>query len=753
MQRRVAVCKIGTPTRIRICTMRIHLFIKPLLAVRRKMKLKNTIKILSIFLAVIIALVTLPLSVLAITSEEYVMGNNEETPNNIKPETNVGEVLTELNTEETEYELDFLELETEICDDEFEEDDLGLSAPPLEDIGQTLDPNAVPVGIIDGVYEIENIGNPDFYIAVEGNYAVEGYRLLQKAYSGSTPLTNFTRSSLFKISKAPGATDRYIIRSMLNNRLSIGVQGSKLVTTIIEADDSLVPASSTFTITFESGGFVIKPYGSSTVVAAPNSNASGDAGVPNSYISVSFASSAGTRGKWSLTRYSGEAKSGFTATRTASMGDGLVKGTSGNLWVKSWSTVIGANTVYVSVTSATSNMVSSVWNDTAGRATITGLKCGDFKMKAEIYVGSSNTAAYAGTYSYTVIPDIVGDTAFVQNAATGKYMEVESASTSNGGIVQQWSFHTQSQMNWIFELGGGGYFKIKCVNSSKYLGVDSSDTSKVKQYSTVTDYTLWKLVETSNGVYKISCKASALSGKVLTTPASTSGNGVDLTMLSYVSDSDYKDEWKIIAFPMDVSLIALPETYDRSSYFSDILDSLKNIEYDRSYDNHIIVNSINDSQIVMTKTELLQYMESSKITLIRTHGNRTGIRAGDALLTTTDLSALSSNYFDFSELIIYGACSTASGGINDSGNFVNMTISKGARTVIGFEDSVYAGGCNQWCQTFFEYYTAYYNVDGKTIEDVCIATDLIMQSHRLYSNTDGTITLANYVVAGEITYP
>ena len=83
------------------------------------------------------------------------------------------------------------------------------------------------------------------------------------------------------------------------------------------------------------------------------------------------------------------------------MGDGLVKGTSGNLWVKSWSTVIGANTVYVSVTSATSNMVSSVWNDTAGRATITGLKCGDFQMKAEIRSGSSQTYIYSGAYSYT----------------------------------------------------------------------------------------------------------------------------------------------------------------------------------------------------------------------------------------------------------------------------------------------------------------------------------------------------------------
>ena len=136
-------------------------------------------------------------------------------------------------------------------------------------------------------------------------------------------------------------------------------------------------------------------------------------------------SAADDRGKWKFTAYTGNTQYGFSATRTASMGDGLVKGKTGNLWIKAWSTVIGANTAYLSVTPSTSSIASSVWDAYSGGATITGLKCGDFQMKAEIRSGSSRTATHTGAYNYTVIPDIVGDTAFVQNVATGKYIDLE----------------------------------------------------------------------------------------------------------------------------------------------------------------------------------------------------------------------------------------------------------------------------------------------------------------------------------------
>ena len=204
-----------------------------------------------------------------------------------------------------------------------------------------------------------------------------------------------------------------------------------------------------------------------------------------------------------------------------------------------------------------------MWDAYSGGATITGLKCGDFQMKAEIRSGSSQTATHTGAYNYTVIPDIVGDTAFVQNVATGKYIDLEQVNYVPTDIVQQWSFHGGTQSQWIFELGGSGYFKIKSVKTGKYIGVDSSDTSKVKQYSTVTDYTLWKIGETSSRNYKFACKALESSGKVLCAPTITSGDGADLTMLVYGDNSSYGDEWNVYS----VSYIATVNNFYDKGYY------------------------------------------------------------------------------------------------------------------------------------------------------------------------------------------
>ena len=108
-----------------------------------------------------------------------------------------------------------------------------------------------------------------------------------------------------------------------------------------------------------------------------------------------------------------------------------------------------------------------------------------------------------------------------------------------------------------------------------------------------------------------------------------------------------------------------------------------------------------------------------------------------------------------SELVIYGVCSTAEGG-KTAENIVSTTVAAGARTVIGFENSVYSIGCNRWCAKFFEYYQRHYNDSTVSIYDVCYYTDLYMQQDEYYEGykADGTlISLANYVVAGEQDYP
>lgn len=510
------------------------------------MKRTLKMKVLSFALAFITAVMLFPYGTLT----AYAVNEVTEADENLVNEPLIEENDTATATEPENSTSAPAEEETEIFYDEYEIENTAMSAPPMTQIGGSAGPSDLgplePVVLPDGVYEIENVGNDNYYMTVENNYAVAGYRMVQQNYSSNTPLTNFSRSSLFKVSRV-GNTNQYVIRSMLNNRMSFNtgtdIDINKFSTGYINTNDSNV--NTTYTILQSGGVYTIHPYGSTSVLAAPNTTVSGENDPAAAQLILSTSSAAGNRGKWKFTAYTGNIKYGTERTQTGGLSNGLVKGKTGTVWIKGWSTVIGANTAYMAVDSGYTNIASSTWDAYAGGATITGLKCGDFKLRAEIRSDPSTTATHTNSYTYTVIPDIAGDVAYVQNVGTGRYMEVDSGLLSDGGIVQQNAFGTHAKMQWIFELGGGGYFKIKNVNSGKYLGVDSSDTTKVKQYTTVTDYTLWKLTETSNGRYKISCKASALSGKVLSTSTSTSGNGADLTMLAHVNDLDYRDEWYI----------------------------------------------------------------------------------------------------------------------------------------------------------------------------------------------------------------
>lgn len=560
------------------------------------MKRTLKMKVLSFALAFITAVMLFPYGTLT----AYAV--NEETEADAD-ENLVNEPLIEENDTATATEPENstsapVEEETEIFYDEYEIENTAMSAPPMTQIGGTAEPNALTV-LPDGVYEIENVGNDNYYMTVENNYAVAGYRMVQQNYSSNTPLTNFSRSSLFKVSRI-GNTNQYVIRSMLNNRMSFttgtDIDINKFSTGYINTNDSNV--NTTYTILQSGGVYTIHPYGSTSVLAAPNTTVSGENDPAAAQLILSTSSAAGNRGKWKFTAYTGNIKYGTARTQTVSMSNGLAEGKNGTVWIKGWSTVIGANTPYMSVESGYTDIAISTWDDYAGGAIVTGKKSGDFRLKAEIRTDPSTAATHTNLYTYTIIPDIVDSTAFIQNVGTGRYVDLEQVNYIPTDIVQQWSFHGGTQSQWIFELGGNGYFKIKSVKTDKYIGVDSSDTTKVKQYTSITDYTLWKLTETSNGRYKISCKASALSGKVLSVPSGTSTNGADLTMLSYTSDSDYIDEWRVGVFVATLNIkLYTDEAYQKrfEDYSSKIPSSMMAIREKYLFDFQILIkySSIN----------------------------------------------------------------------------------------------------------------------------------------------------------------
>ncbi len=128
-----------------------------------------------------------------------------------------------------------------------------------------------------------------------------------------------------------------------------------------------------------------------------------------------------------------------------------------------------------------------------------------------------------------------------------KNFVISPTSTSEGGIVQQWALHSMAHMKWVIQHvpNSNGYVRMLCYNSGLYLGIDSSNTSLIKQYSAENDYTLWKIERSTAGNLIFKCKATESSGVAMSVPLDNGANGADLVNIAYTSDTNYRDEWAL----------------------------------------------------------------------------------------------------------------------------------------------------------------------------------------------------------------
>ena len=492
------------------------------------MKTKKGLKLLSILLVLCTIMLYLPNNIIIVSA------NQPEEPDYSE------ETFCE-DSDESEADIGFIGEMTEIPSQGGDTAEI-LS---IDFVNATLFDGGI-YGVSDGVYAFENIGNAGLWMDIQQDKYMPGYHMQQYAANGN-PVQTFDRSCLFKITRR-GSTNSYIIRSMLNNRLTFYFSGNDVLTKEIPPNDADVSVYDTFKLEYNPVDkcFVIKPYSSSNVVAAKNTTASGTAGEPNSNLIMSTESSSGNQARWRLYRYTGETKSGVIPVFSPSTTSGaLIENNTYNVNIVTWTTEIGKNTPYALVHPDSQGMATGIWDASTCTLTLTTEKAGPFKLRTIIRADGTTTAFRTFYGNYPIIPDVVGDTTFVKNVGTGKYIDIEGPSTANNAIIQQWQFNGKDQSKWLFEVQTGGYFRIKSLYSNKYIGVDSTATTVVRQYDASSDYTLWRFAETASGTYKLICKAIEASGNVLAVPLNANSNGTDLTIVPYTDDTNYKDEWSL----------------------------------------------------------------------------------------------------------------------------------------------------------------------------------------------------------------
>ena len=487
---------------------------------RKENYMKKKFKLLAIILTVLITVLCLPVNALASDISEP----DESSSTEVSSEASESSAETTVETETMIFE--FTEEEAPPINSRMIGDGEVDLNPPAEEYPYARITSAE---IPEGVYSLQNLGSGK-WMSVELNATSIDYNI-QQISSTTNPASTFTRACLFKISK--NSDGQYIIRLMTNNRLTLGLSGTDIVTEEISPIDSEVDESQTFTIACISGNYVICPTEETSAVSANGS------AVIN--LVLRSLAQAGNYAHWKLYKYNGAHKSSTTVYYTVSWETtGISVGTTGYLSNKTWSTHINANYPYMCVANGYEDMMSCDWEEDIYKMKFTALSPGKVRINTQILVGDSNTVQHSGYAIFQVIPQ--EGTYLIRNNGTTKYVDIEGPSVNEGALIHQWEYSEKASRRWIIEhvSGGEGYVRIKSEHSNKYLGVDSTDTTVIKQTSAQNNYTLWKFERTSAGNLKLICKAY---DETLVLAPSSNATGADLILTTYTDNSDYTDEW------------------------------------------------------------------------------------------------------------------------------------------------------------------------------------------------------------------
>jgi glucosylceramidase len=129
---------------------------------------------------------------------------------------------------------------------------------------------------------------------------------------------------------------------------------------------------------------------------------------------------------------------------------------------------------------------------------------------------------------------------------SGRALDVQNGSTSNGALIQQWDYTGSGGNNqkWRFVDVGGGYYQIVAKHSGKALDVRDVSTSNgalIQQW----DYAgganqQWSVADVGGGYYKIIARHS---GKALDVKDAATSNGALIQQWDYTGGAN--QQWSL----------------------------------------------------------------------------------------------------------------------------------------------------------------------------------------------------------------
>jgi hypothetical protein len=127
---------------------------------------------------------------------------------------------------------------------------------------------------------------------------------------------------------------------------------------------------------------------------------------------------------------------------------------------------------------------------------------------------------------------------------SGKVLDVEGVSTTNGADIQQYDWLGGDNQRWEFQHVGDGYYRIVAKHSRKVLdvrGVSTANGAQIQQWDWLGgDNQRWKFDRLDDGHYRIVAKHS---GKVLDVRGVSTANGARIQQWDWVGGDNQR--WKL----------------------------------------------------------------------------------------------------------------------------------------------------------------------------------------------------------------
>lgn len=335
---------------------------------------------------------------------------------------------------------------------------------------------------------------------------------------------------------------------------------------------------------------------------------------------------------------------------------------------------------------------------------------------------------------YSLSPIIIDNgNYYIINGNFEKYAQVATSDSINGFVSEGAAIELQNgdgyeYQRWSFEYLHNGYYKIKSLISGKVIsvqyGFEGSSLYSLDQETYTGSYRQqWCITQTTSGKYKVKPRSSEIYNADFVMCAAT--NGLSVYQYLYINDNDFNDEWIIEELDSEIITLCGVYTIDSMHDHSTCIENTMQKFFNAGY------NNINMSVDYYTTDTILNYLNVSKILIIRSHGGTEYI-SGVGNYSFIDLNEMNNTSLfsieceqmngysayiplnaDYSnlDLVVFAGCLTGVGG-NNNVNLPSVVVNRGAKAAIGFYTTIDCQAANDWVEEFVELLISGYTVQN-----------------------------------------